>query len=121
MKQCTKCLIFKNENEFSKHSEYTDGLSYWCRECWKVYRKKRYDGDLGGSRQYTNSKRAQRIQWFQELKSNTPCVDCGQIYEPYCMDYDHVPGRGEKIKEVSRMVLDHTLKKLFWKKLRNVI
>lgn len=118
MKQCTKCLIFKDENEFSKHSEYADGLSYWCRECWKVYRKKRYDVDLEGSRQYTNSKRAQRIQWFQELKANVPCADCGQIYEPYCMDYDHILEKGEKIKEVSRMVLDYTSKEVILEEIK---
>lgn len=118
MKQCTKCLFFKDESEFSKHSEYLDGLSYWCRECWKEYRKKRYNSDLEGSRQYTNDKRAERISWFQELKSNTPCVDCGQIYEPYCMDYDHVPERGKKIKEVSRMVLDHAPKKIILEEIK---
>lgn len=118
MKQCTKCLISKDEVEFSKHSEYSDGLSYWCRECWKEYRKKRYNSDLEESRQYTNDKRAKRISWFQELKSNTPCVDCGQIYEPYCMDYDHVPERGKKIKEVSRMVLDHTPKEIILEEIK---
>jgi hypothetical protein len=112
MKQCTKCLIFKDNSAFSKHSEYADGLSYWCRECWKQYRKKNYDNNLEGSRRYTNDKRAKRISWFQELKSNIPCVDCGQIYEPYCMDYDHILEKGQKIKHVSRMVLDHTPKEV---------
>lgn len=112
MKQCTKCLLSKEEGEFSKHSEYTDGLSYWCRQCWKEYRKKRYDNDLEGSRQYTNDKRAERISWFQELKYNIPCIDCDQIYESFCMDYDHVPEKGQKIKHISRMVLDHTPKEV---------
>lgn len=112
MKQCTKCLIFKDETEFSTNSEYTDGLSYWCRECWKTYRKEYRESNIEEARQYTNDCRASRVQWLQELKSNTPCVDCNQIYEPYCMDYDHIPGRGEKIKGVSRMVLDNTPKEI---------
>ena len=87
MKQCTKCLLFKGESEFSKHSSYTDGLSYWCRECWKEYRKEYRIDNLDRERQRDNNDRAERIKWFQDLKSNTPCADCGQIYEPYCMDY----------------------------------
>jgi hypothetical protein len=58
-----------------------------------------------------NEWRKARIKWFQELKSNIPCTDCGKIYEPYCMDYDHVPSRGEKIKSVSTMVMTNAPKK----------
>lgn len=118
MKQCTKCLISKDETEFPKHSGYTDGLSYWCRECWKAYRKEYRDANLEKARLSTNDRRASRVQWSQDLKSNTPCVDCGQIYEPYCMDYDHVPGRGEKIKGVSRMVLDNTSKEVILEEIK---
>lgn len=110
MKQCTRCLNFKNENEFSAHSGYADGLSYWCRECLKQYRKSYREANLDSARQYNNDWRAERIKWFQDLKSNTPCVDCNKIYEPYCMDYDHVFERGPKLKNVSRMVLDNTPK-----------
>jgi hypothetical protein len=112
MKQCTKCLISKDENEFSKHLSYADGLSYWCRECWKSYRKEYRESNLSEARQYTNDWRASRVQWFQDLKSNIPCVDCGQIYEPYCMDYDHILSRGNKIKSVSRMVMNNTPKEV---------
>jgi hypothetical protein len=112
MKQCTKCLIFKNELEFSTNSEYTDGLSYWCRECWKIYRKNYREDNIEEARLYTNERRAVRIQWIQELKLNTPCFDCGQIYEPYCMDYDHIPEKGEKNKSISRMVSDNTPKEI---------
>lgn len=110
MKQCTKCLNFKDEVKFSKHSEYSDGLSYWCRECWKIYRKEYRVDNLEKERERDNENRAERIFWIQELKSSTPCVDCAQIHEPYCMDYDHVPGRGDKIKSISRMVMDNTPK-----------
>lgn len=110
MKKCTKCLILRDKSEFSIQLKYPDGLSYWCSKCWKIYRKNRYNSDLERSRQNTNDKRAARIRWFQELKTNIPCVDCNQIYEPYCMDYDHIIERGIKINEVSRMVLDNTPK-----------
>ena len=112
MKQCTKCLRLKDEKEFHKNSNYSDGLEYWCRSCWTEYRKKYRVDNLEEARLSNNERRASRISWFQDLKSNTPCVDCGQIYEPYCMDYDHVSERGEKIKSVSRMVMDNTPKEI---------
>lgn len=33
---------------------------------------------------------------------NVPCADCGQIYPPYVMDFDHQEPK-EKTKEVSYM------------------
>lgn len=42
-----------------------------------------------------------RIRWAEnkkvsdELKSK-PCTDCKNTFPPYCMEWDHVPGRGEK-------------------------
>lgn len=66
------------------------------------------EANLKKARLSTNDRRAFRIQWLQKLKSDLPCMDCAQIYEPFCMDYDHVPGRGDKIKNISRMVLDNT-------------
>lgn len=35
-----------------------------------------------------------------KLKSD-PCTDCGNSFSPESMDYDHVPGRGEKRSNVS--------------------
>lgn len=33
---------------------------------------------------------------MDDLKS-APCVDCGKVYPPYVMHFDHVPGRGIKL------------------------
>lgn len=39
--------------------------------------------------------KAEKKTWFIELKSK-PCTDCGDLFPDYCMDWDHVPGRGDK-------------------------
>jgi len=41
-----------------------------------------------------------------ELKTNTPCADCGHFFHPYIMEFDHV--RGEKVAPVSQMVNQRT-------------
>jgi hypothetical protein len=118
MKICSLCGDPKDIGCFAKQAKSADGLFPWCDECRKKYRKSKYDNDLQKSRNYNNEKRAIRVQWFQELKFNIPCVDCGKVYEPYCMDYDHVPNRGDKIKGVSRMVLEHVSKKIILEEIK---
>ena len=49
----------------------------------------------------TNVKNKARVL-MADLKSG-PCTDCGVTFPAVCMDFDHVPGRGDKIKEVSKM------------------
>jgi hypothetical protein len=110
MKRCTKCKRLKNKEFFIKNSKCPDGLDYRCKACWAQYRKLYRNCNLKKLRDYTNRKRAERIKWFHSLKHNISCKDCNKIYEPYCMDYDHILDKGKKIKQVSRMVLDNTPK-----------
>jgi hypothetical protein len=36
------------------------------------------------------------------LKADTPCADCGQVFDPVCMDFDHICG--DKNDNVGSMV-----------------
>jgi len=38
--------------------------------------------------------------WLKELKAK-PCVDCGQVYPPEAMDFDHISG--DKVNQVTDM------------------
>lgn len=33
-----------------------------------------------------------RTEWLLSLKANRPCTDCGRMYPPQVMQWDHVPG-----------------------------
>lgn len=37
MKQCRKCLLTKEEVEFTKDKKNKDGLSWQCKECRTTY------------------------------------------------------------------------------------
>jgi hypothetical protein len=37
---------------------------------------------------------------LDELKSK-PCVDCGGMFPPWIMEFDHVPDRGKKVANIS--------------------
>ncbi len=51
-------------------------------------------------RERNRRKRLEASALIQELKGR-PCLDCGRLYPPVCMDFDHV--RGEKLMNVSVM------------------
>lgn len=38
---------------------------------------------------------------IDNFKLNRPCADCGHIYEPYCMDFDHLR---DKFLSISQMI-----------------
>ena len=107
--QCTKCLQFLDVSFFHKKKNSLKGIDYWCFHCRKKYIKENRLKNLQKARQKNNERRKERIEWFQKLKINKPCKDCGLIYEPYCMDYDHL---NNKLKNVSRMVLQNTPKNI---------
>ena len=48
----------------------------------------------------TKGVQAEKRAWFDAEKNN-PCVDCGRRFPYYCMEFDHVPERGEKFFEVN--------------------
>lgn len=110
MKKCVRCGNQRDNSCFSPDKKTLDKLTSWCKTCFSEYRKTRYKQNLQINRQNTNNRRANRIKWLQDLKKDKPCLDCHKIYEPYCMDFDHVPEKGQKICSVSRMLLSNVPK-----------
>ena len=46
--------------------------------------------------------KAYLAQYLRDLKTKTPCIDCGINYPYYVMDFDHV--RGQKHANVMELV-----------------
>ena len=108
-KTCSKCQTEFDTNQFDTSLRNSDGYDYWCRLCRRNYTKQHYKDNIDKSRKRNNARRAARVEWLANIKRDKPCEDCGAIYEPYCMDFDHL---GNKIKCVSRMVLENIPKKI---------
>lgn len=107
---CAKCGNEKHCSKFAKAASKT-GFSSWCKECKKEYQDA-YEY-TGGYR----NRRKERVAWLHDIKRNQSCIDCNEIYEPICMDFDHIEERGVKIKTISRMVLDNTKKDIILKEI----
>ena len=57
------------------------------------------------------TRKAYLVKYIQELKSNTPCMDCKESFPYYVMDFDHVRGRKHKnvmelIPTLSKKIID---------------
>lgn len=43
-------------------------------------------------RKHQQKKRLQCLEIVQDAKRDVPCADCGIVYAPYVMDFDHIKG-----------------------------
>ena len=55
------------------------------------------------SNQEKNAQKAKRNRALVELAKAGGCVDCG-LDEPDILEFDHVPERGEKLRDIGPMV-----------------
>jgi hypothetical protein len=89
----------KPHSEFHRFSR-GDGFQAWCRRCRKTYDHGYY---LENTTRWAENKlawRTERHRWLRELKSGTPCTDCGRSFPPEAMHWDHRPGT-VKLGEIS--------------------
>jgi hypothetical protein len=89
------------------HGKYRTYSYYKCRcvECVQAYRdkKERYRGtNRERERAQDRAQNLKRRAFIDELKS-APCTDCGVTFPPECMDFDHIPEKGEKVAPVGHL------------------
>jgi hypothetical protein len=119
MKTCSKCHLIKTFDQFQKKNSTKDGYQTQCKKCRKEYtqtyfsnnklkiqkaNRKRYQLNkekyLEGCKKYRNSIKEERKAFYLQLKT-APCMDCGNTFDPECMDFDHRPDE-IKLFEISQ-------------------
>jgi hypothetical protein len=119
MKQCSKCLVVKQDDAFARELSRGKIRSRPdCKECRKKYLRGYYANNSeyfatyrADNSEVSNHKavecarrsRHERYHVVQELKSDKPCLDCAQILPWYVMDFDH-RDPSSKLGEISTMV-----------------
>jgi hypothetical protein len=77
------------------------------REKLRARSRARYHENVLQNRESSNQSRKRREfpkrVFIEDLKSSTPCADCGQFFPAVCMDFDHLPGT-KKIATIARMM-----------------
>jgi hypothetical protein len=93
-KRCPRCGAIKPRLGFARAKNRADGLQAYCRTCIADLDHARYEREVGRSvaRRSRTSYAFARGAWLRSLKAGRPCTDCGQIFEPQVMQWDHLPG-----------------------------
>lgn len=96
---CSKCCIEKDPDKDFYHRK--QGRNNVCKNCKRAYQRiyENTDVHLRNAKDY--ERRNRKREFINNIK-NKPCVDCAKIYEPFCMDFDHV--RGSKIDAISNLI-----------------
>lgn len=111
-KKCSECELEKDVVDFYQRKKHRAGEYYEkCRDCFKKRGRKYYHENharqlllaLERKQRY----REERQKFIEEIKKNRSCVDCGKIYSPWVMDFDHRDGE-TKVASISWLALHNT-------------
>lgn len=81
MKQCRTCLSTLPIDEFFRNHRLKDGRLNHCKTC------------IVAKHGPGRSERAKRDRlYFQQVKVDRGCTDCGYRANPVALDFDHLPG-----------------------------
>jgi hypothetical protein len=111
-KKCSKCGLAKPVVEFYQRRKGLRSGEFYerCKNCFKERGRKYYhenhDRQLYLAKLRKQKYIEERKKWLEKLK-NQPCSDCGKIFPPWVMDFDH--GDGElKVASISWLAIHNT-------------
>jgi hypothetical protein len=102
-KICGKCRRRKRIEEFHRRGR---GRQTWCKACRRIYDVHYHKRTRPVRLAQKRKQHARHIAWFRGLKAGKPCADCGGVFHPAAMSWDHLPGSG-KTNDVSSLVGRH--------------
>lgn len=125
MKRCRSCKRMRRRTSFYVNTWGT------CKACRRKEEKERFarrrkEGSEVRKREYyarhkekiaarVKARHAEAREWMNELKRR-PCMDCGRVFPPCAMDFDHQPETAKKfvpsrLKSVSKKLAMEELSK----------
>ena len=87
MKNCNKCGLDKNEDEFTKNK--SNNLSSWCNSCKREKAREWYKANKNQIKEKQSGYRKERRKWFEEYKLTLKCERCGENH-PAVLDFHHL-------------------------------
>jgi hypothetical protein len=106
-KECTKCKTTKELNEFYTDARRKQGVTSWCRECWREYERLRRErlGFRGRKNRKLKHMYGISIQEYTAMlkQQDGVCAICGKKettinaknskVQKLCVDHDHITGK----------------------------
>lgn len=100
LQRCSLCFELKSSEDFHRRG---DIRQRWCKDCRRGYDAAYHARTKPIRLAQKREAKVARLAWLHERKSK-PCVDCGGIFHPAAMTFDHLPGT-EKIRDISTLVV----------------
>jgi len=107
-KICSVCRMPKPTTDFRIDRSRADGFCPLCQACaiekqraWRAEHPERQKAISDRGYQKNKARILKRSQEYRrrqlarlvaQLKAGRPCLDCGQVFPPCVMDFDHRPG-----------------------------
>lgn len=91
-KRCGRCDVDQPLHEFHRAEE---GYQPWCKSCKREYAAAHYRANHARRRADNRRRHAEFLKWYTRLKAKRPCSDCGNVFHPAAMQWDHLPGRAK--------------------------
>jgi hypothetical protein len=101
-KRCGRCKKVKPVMEFHRWKR-GDGYQPWCKACRKAYEAAYSAATLARRRDRRAERKREFVVWYEALKADRPCADCGGSFPPAAMQWDHLPG-AEKVADVANLM-----------------
>lgn len=100
MKQCTKCKVQKNDEDFVFKNKEKGIRQSVCKECQKIYKLKHYYKNKE-AHYFRNQKTHDKIKTYSNSIKKTGCKICGEN-EICTLDYHHLQNKEENIAKLLR-------------------
>lgn len=99
MKTCGKCGSQKPLEQFHRRG---NGYQAWCKSCRKSYDAGYHRSIRERRIEQASERREKFFDWYLSLKAGRPCADCGAVFHPAAMQFDHRPGT-DKLANVANL------------------
>jgi hypothetical protein len=94
LRSCGRC---RRELPLAAFARYGNGYQSYCRACKREYDAGWYRTNKARRQGKVRADRRAHVAWLDSLKADRPCADCGLVYPPYVMEWDHLPGTEKKL------------------------
>lgn len=103
-KKCNSCELTKTLEEFAWKNKSKNTKSSKCKTCQKAYVAKHY---LTNKKTYKKRARKNNVRYknrnrvFVDSLKTGPCTDCGNCFDPICMDFDHLRDKADSVSSLT--------------------
>ena len=89
-KRCGRCKQDRPLTDF--HASSRHGQQAWCKPCRQAYASAHYQANKQRRQEQNKRRQSEFMAWYVSLKEGQPCADCGGVFHPAAMQWDHLPG-----------------------------